>query len=354
METFGRIVREHWEPWQDRLPLHFCSLMTLVCFIALWFRKPWACAVAYFGVLTASVQGLITPMLYDGFPSAAFFAFFVGHGLLLISALYLPVVLGWRARPWDDVKTLGLCDAYLLLIIPVNVWLGTNYGFTRYAPAGTVLEYFGPAPWYLLTLQLPALAILRLLYLTVRSEEIKNLLCGNDDCCGNGVKIRPLRFGAAWRFSTSRLCGWSSPIILPVRQIRYFSVFRSSFVNRWISFSRAWRIFPPIPHPPAGRGLRQSGQFPAFSRSTRGSTLAVSASGPPSKAFVKSPLSPTEPTEIVGFPVSFLVHPARLRRESSTPVPKPACGTVKDIHARIRQRSQKSFQFHGVYASLAS
>lgn len=23
METFGRIVREHWEPWQDRLPLHF-------------------------------------------------------------------------------------------------------------------------------------------------------------------------------------------------------------------------------------------------------------------------------------------------------------------------------------------
>ena len=76
METFGRIVREHWEPWQDRLPLHFCSLMALVCFIALWFRTPWACAVAYFGVLTASVQGLITPMLHDGFPSAAFFAFF--------------------------------------------------------------------------------------------------------------------------------------------------------------------------------------------------------------------------------------------------------------------------------------
>ncbi len=108
METFGRIVREHWEPWQDRLPLHFCSLMALVCFIALWFRTPWACAVAYFGVLTASVQGLITPMLHDGFPSAAFFVFFIGHGLLLISALYLPAVLQWRARPWDDMRALGL------------------------------------------------------------------------------------------------------------------------------------------------------------------------------------------------------------------------------------------------------
>ena len=142
--------------------------MALVCFIALWFRTPWACAVAYFGVLTASVQGLITPMLHDGFPSAAFFAFFIGHGLLLISALYLPAVLQWRARPWDDMRVLGLCDAYLVFIIPVNIWLDTNYGFSRYAPAGTVLEYFGSAPWYLLTLQIPALALLRLLYLTVR------------------------------------------------------------------------------------------------------------------------------------------------------------------------------------------
>lgn len=180
IETFGRIVREHWEPWQDRLPLHFCSLMTLVCFIALWYRRPWACAAAYFGVLAASIQGLITPMLYEGFPSGAFFAFFVGHGLLLVSALYIPVVLQWRARPWDDVKTLALCDAYLLLIIPVNIWLGTNYGFTRYAPPGTVLEYFGPAPWYFLKLQVPALIVLRLLYLTVRIRKKQGRAGGED------------------------------------------------------------------------------------------------------------------------------------------------------------------------------
>uniref|UniRef100_UPI003FD8E6D6 TMEM164 family acyltransferase n=1 Tax=Akkermansia muciniphila TaxID=239935 RepID=UPI003FD8E6D6 len=28
---------------QERLPLHFCSLMALVCVIALWFRPPWGC-----------------------------------------------------------------------------------------------------------------------------------------------------------------------------------------------------------------------------------------------------------------------------------------------------------------------
>ena len=37
----------------------------------------------------------------------------------------------------------------------------------------------------------------------------------------------------------------------------------------------------------------------------------------PAKAPKKSPESPTEPTVIVGFPVSFLAHPAKLRSLSS-------------------------------------
>ncbi len=170
IECVGRIIRDHWEPWQDRLPLHFCSLMTLVCFVALWYRRPWACAVAFFGVLTVSIQGLITPMLYDGFPSAGYFAFFVGHGLLLISALYIPLGLKWRARPWDDLRTLAICNVYLLLMIPFNILIDSNYGFTRFLPKNSVLDYFGDAPWCFLTLQIPAFIVLRALYLLVRQK----------------------------------------------------------------------------------------------------------------------------------------------------------------------------------------
>ena len=158
-------------PWQYNLPLHFCSFMSVFAFIALWWRVRRACAIVYFGVLAGSIQGLITPAMADGYPSMAFFVFFIAHSLLLVVALAIPVLLGWRARGWDDLKTLLMMDAYLLFIHPINLWLSTNYGYTMGAPIpGTLLDYLGPAPWYYLWAQLPVLAMLRLLMLPVHDK----------------------------------------------------------------------------------------------------------------------------------------------------------------------------------------
>ena len=47
--------------------------------------------------------------------------------------------------------------------------LGTNYGFTVATPAGgSVLDFLGPWPWYLLWMQVPALALMYLLTLPFR------------------------------------------------------------------------------------------------------------------------------------------------------------------------------------------
>ena len=155
---------------QHMLPLQFCSLMTLVCIVALWWRAPWACALVYFGVLSASIQAIITPALRAEVPSFAFFNFFISHALLLIAALVQIGVLGWRARRRDPLLCLLLMDAYVLSIHPVNLWLGSNYGFTTQGPAGTILAQLGPGPWYYLKLQLPALALFYFLYLFVRKK----------------------------------------------------------------------------------------------------------------------------------------------------------------------------------------
>ena len=158
-------------PWQENLPLHFCSVMIIVSAIALRYSKRWACAVVYFGVLTASVQGLITPALADGYPSFAFIIFFLSHSMLFLSAATVIYVQRWRARRKDILRSLLLMDAYLLFIIPINMWLGTNYGFTQESPIpGCLLDYLGAAPWYYLWLQLPALGLFYLMYLPLRSK----------------------------------------------------------------------------------------------------------------------------------------------------------------------------------------
>lgn len=170
-EFAWRAVSDAYGSWEYNLPLHFCSFMSIFAFIALWWRWRPACTLVYFGVLVGSIQGLITPAMANGYPSMAFFVFFIAHGLLLIVALAIPVLIGWRARGYDDVKALLLMDTYVLCIIPVNLWLNTNYGYTQGIPVeGTLLDYLGTAPWYYLWAQLPVLAVFRLLMLPVHDK----------------------------------------------------------------------------------------------------------------------------------------------------------------------------------------
>ncbi len=159
------------EPWQQNLPLHFCSVMIIISCIALWYRKHWACALVYFGVLTASVQGLITPALDLGFPHFTFFIFFISHSSLFLAAVGVVFLLRWRARRKDFVRSLLFIDAYLVGVIPLNLLLGTNYCFTQESPVpGCILDYLGSAPWYYLWLQLPVLGVFWLMYLPVRQR----------------------------------------------------------------------------------------------------------------------------------------------------------------------------------------
>lgn len=168
-EILWRAGSQEFPLYPDGLPLHYCSVAMLMAAAALWYRSPRLCGAVFFSVMTASIQALITPALELGAPSLRYLFFFASHGALLIAAAALPLALGWRARRCDPLITLAVGDVYLLAVHPLNRLLGTNYGFTLHPPVpGTLLDYAGPAPWYYLALQLPALALFYLLYLLVR------------------------------------------------------------------------------------------------------------------------------------------------------------------------------------------
>lgn len=162
------------DPAGEYLPLHYCSVMMFISAYALWTRGKWASAMVYFSVLAASAQALITPALHFGFPHPRYFFFFLSHGSLFLAALALPLLRDWRARKWDPVLTLVLMDVYMLCVIPVNLLLGTNYGFTQEAPPGSILSYLGPAPWYFFILHLPGLLVFYLLFLFVKEKGRSN------------------------------------------------------------------------------------------------------------------------------------------------------------------------------------
>lgn len=173
-EHIGNAIILPHDEWIQHLPLHFCSIMAPVSVIALWTRKRWACSVVYFGVLAASIQALITPTLQESFPHIRFWVFFSSHGLLAIGAIAVAFATEWRARFKDVWRSVLLMDAYLLAVIPINVALGTNYGFTQYSPvSGSILDYLGSAPWYYLWLQIPAFLLFYIMHLFVKEKAVK-------------------------------------------------------------------------------------------------------------------------------------------------------------------------------------
>lgn len=67
-------------------------------------------------------------------------------------------------------------NCYALVVGAVNANWGWNYGYLCRKPSGpSLLDYLGPWPWYLLSLELVALAMFLLLELPWRTP----LLSGN-------------------------------------------------------------------------------------------------------------------------------------------------------------------------------
>jgi hypothetical integral membrane protein (TIGR02206 family) len=132
------------------LPLQLCDFAWIPVAWALLTRHRLALALAYFWGLTLALQALVQPTLDEAFPDPNFFAFWGKHVLLVWGAVYATLTLrqgpDWRAYRLAVVAT----SAWLALAMSVNALLDTNYGYFNAKPDGTVLDYLGPWPVYVL------------------------------------------------------------------------------------------------------------------------------------------------------------------------------------------------------------
>ncbi|MGC4014146.1 MAG: TIGR02206 family membrane protein [Luteolibacter sp.] len=168
------MVRLAWSGYPDpgienRLPLQLCDIAALVSAFALMSRDRTLCDLTYFWGLAATTQALLTPALQLGFPSWPFVVFFVQHFAIVATALFLPLADGWRPRiPWwsSPARAWLWVNVYIVFAMAVNASLGSNFGFASHKPANpSLLDFLGPWPWYLLSLQGIALLLFLLLSL---------------------------------------------------------------------------------------------------------------------------------------------------------------------------------------------
>ena len=150
-------------PLVEVLPLHLCDLSILLAPVVLLTGRRYAFELLYFWGISGALQSIATPTVLDGFPSAFCLVFFLGHALIIASALYAVVVMRMRPVPRSLVRVWLVTIAYAATILPVNLALGTNFLFIARKPiTWSLLDWLGPWPWYLLSVQ-PAVVVVMLL-----------------------------------------------------------------------------------------------------------------------------------------------------------------------------------------------
>jgi hypothetical integral membrane protein (TIGR02206 family) len=131
------------------LPLQLCDLAWIAAIVALWTKHWLATALVYFWGLTLTVQGIVTPSLQEAFPDPRSVMFWGMHFATVWAAVYLTFGLGVRVD-WRSYRAVvGLTLVWMVTVMTFNAATGTNYGYLNRKPSvGTVLDWFGPWPGY--------------------------------------------------------------------------------------------------------------------------------------------------------------------------------------------------------------
>jgi hypothetical integral membrane protein (TIGR02206 family) len=144
--------------WEYSLPLDLCSLVLIFCILSMFTRNRFFVEIAYFWGLGGVVQATVTPDLARGFPSLEFLLFFWSHGATLIAIVFLISSGDFKPRRGSVLRMMIALNIYALAVGALNAIKGWNYGYLCQKPsAPSLLDFLGPWPWYVLSLELIAL-----------------------------------------------------------------------------------------------------------------------------------------------------------------------------------------------------
>ena len=152
--------------YQKDLPLFVCRIVSFVMPFLIWSKNKKLFGILYFWIIAGTTNALITPDIKFGLPHYESIFYWVIHAGLVMAILYCVFVYRWRPQHKDIWNALLWANIYVVIIHIVNTLLESNYSYTMHKPVnGSILDFFGPWPWYLLTGQLLALALFYLFYL---------------------------------------------------------------------------------------------------------------------------------------------------------------------------------------------
>ena len=160
--------------WGSSLPLELCSISLLMTIILLWTGNEHLYDFVFYAGIGGALQAIATPVLDLSFPHFRYFHFFYVHFGIVLTALYFTWVKGYRPTFKGITKTMVALNLLMPVIFALNVLLHGNYMFLREKPRnGSLLDFLGPYPWYIVSLEIVAFLIFVILWLLFRKKSVR-------------------------------------------------------------------------------------------------------------------------------------------------------------------------------------
>ena len=132
--------------------------------------------ILLFWVFAGTTQAMITPDLEHGFPHYNYLKYWIVHAGLVIFMLYATFVFGMRPSFKSIFKSFLALQIYFIAMLIVNKLLGSNYFFiSEKPPHGSLLDYFGDWPYYILVAELIVFPYFFLIYLPFHLTRKKSI-----------------------------------------------------------------------------------------------------------------------------------------------------------------------------------
>lgn len=166
---YGYLALHNQLTFPDRLPLELCDASLCLVILALFTGSPAVFDLAYYGALGGATMALLTPNLWEPFPSFGTIQFFVAHGLIVAGVLYLVWSGLARPRPGSVKRAMLALNLFAAVIGAFDFFFKTDYMYLRAKPQNaSLLSFLGPWPWYILAAEVVAACVFLLLYLPFR------------------------------------------------------------------------------------------------------------------------------------------------------------------------------------------
>ncbi len=129
--------------WGYTLPLHLCSLMSILLPLMAFKRNRLLQEYSYAIGLAPAFMTLLTPDVFY-YPSMTFIYIqtMLVHGIICLIPLIMVFCMGFRPDIKKLPKVIAMLVGFAVIITPINAITGGNYFFLRYPAAGSPMESF--------------------------------------------------------------------------------------------------------------------------------------------------------------------------------------------------------------------